>query len=90
MPLGFTQVAVQVTQATGAANLHDAGNRHRTANRAELALLAVFRFRTPWNQARHLRPVKRQRSPDERGFVAGNQRKISVKQRSRHLFQLLR
>lgn len=47
VPLSFAQVAVQIAQPLSGADLHDAGDRHRAAHRAELALFAVFGARFP-------------------------------------------
>ena len=89
VPLSFAQVAVQIAQPLSGADLHDAGDRHRAAHRAELALFAVFGTRFSWDQTGHLRPVERQRSPDERRFVATDGGEIGNKQRAGHLLQLL-
>ena len=79
---------MQVAQPLSRADLHHARYRHRAADRAELARLAVFGAGFTGDQACHLRPVERQRSPDKRRFIAAHQSEVGGKQRARHLFQL--
>lgn len=70
--------------------MHHAGDRNAAADRTELARFAIFRPRFAGDQARHLRPVERQRCPDKRGFVAAHRAEIGAEQGARHGFQLLR
>ncbi len=69
-------------------HMDHAGDRHAGAHRTELALLAALDVGVTRNQGRHLRPVHRQRRPDERRFIAADLSKIVIEQTVGHRFQL--